>query len=47
MADFIDKVTEKELIQILDSMSDQFHKANGRSVLAFADRYHYSGSKSS
>ena len=43
---FIDTSTERELTELLDSLSDKFHQENGRATLAFGQRYGYSGAKS-
>ena len=47
VTDFLDEETEKDLIELLQSKSDQFRQENGRSVLAFGVKYNYPGSKSS
>ena len=45
--DFIDEETETDLINLLESCSSDFKQENGRSVLAFGAKYHYTGTKSS
>ena len=45
--DFIDEETENNLITLLESHLSDFKQENGRSVMAFGAKYHYTGTKSS